>query len=135
MNGTLRWYTSLRAAKKHGPRHGGQLVLRTTYTCYSVPVMDILFYPLDARIRFDDAVGLFGKAVDRSSSGGYYLRSNDYPMASLDARQIHLKSGGSTLPVASIKKPIPCPKVRKGTETRWSGYYWQKLLKKGWVSI
>lgn len=31
--------------------------------------------------------------------------------------------------------PIPCPKVRKGIQTRWNGYQgqWEKCLKTGWV--
>src|SRR5688572_25756657 len=33
------------------------------------------------------------------------------------------------------EEPIPCPKVRRGIETRWNGTYgrWEKLLKVGWV--
>lgn len=34
------------------------------------------------------------------------------------------------------EEPIPCPKVRKGTETRWSGVngQWEKYLaSRGWV--
>jgi hypothetical protein len=31
--------------------------------------------------------------------------------------------------------PVPCPKVKAGTETRWHAGRWQKYLKtKGWVT-
>ena len=32
-------------------------------------------------------------------------------------------------------EPIPCPKVKKGVETRWndSRGWWEKMLKKGWT--
>ncbi len=36
----------------------------------------------------------------------------------------------------SETRPIPCPKVRAGIETRWNRYQggrWEKLLKRGWV--
>ncbi len=31
------------------------------------------------------------------------------------------------------REPVPCPKVRKGLETRWYQGAWQKLMAKGWV--
>jgi len=47
-------------------------------------------------------------------------------------------NGGKTLPTWVERKPVPSPKVRAGTEVRWSGYLgcWEKHLKsKGWVSV
>jgi hypothetical protein len=35
---------------------------------------------------------------------------------------------------SAIDAPIPCPKVRKGTETRYRNGQWEKLLKTGWVA-
>jgi hypothetical protein len=44
---------------------------------------------------------------------------------------------GSTIAAIIEDEPIPCPRVRKGTETRWNGTAgrWEKLLKAGWVEV
>lgn len=49
-------------------------------------------------------------------------------------RKFNLKDGPSTKSLWCDISPIPCPKVRKGTETRWNGskQRWEKLLKTGW---
>jgi hypothetical protein len=44
-----------------------------------------------------------------------------------------LLKGGDTLPEFTEREPLPCPKVRKGTETRYCQGRWEKLLRKGWV--
>lgn len=41
---------------------------------------------------------------------------------------------GNTKAVRVEREPLPCPKVRKGIETRYRDGRWQKLLKKGWVT-
>lgn len=47
---------------------------------------------------------------------------------------LYLLNGGSTRPIKYETFPIPCPKVRKGIETKWLQGRWAKLLKSGWVS-
>lgn len=44
-----------------------------------------------------------------------------------------LRLAGNTVAVRSERHPVPCPKVRKGTETRWRDGAWEKLMAKGWV--
>ena len=34
---------------------------------------------------------------------------------------------------SATERDVPCPKVRKGIETRWHNGEWQKMLKGGWV--
>ncbi len=38
-------------------------------------------------------------------------------------------------PVAMYEATIPCPKVRKGTQTRWTMDGWEKLTAKGWQIV
>lgn len=47
---------------------------------------------------------------------------------------VQLKDGGQTMPIKHEIIPIPCPPAR-GKETRWHNGKWQKLLRKGWISI
>lgn len=44
--------------------------------------------------------------------------------------------GGGVLPEFEERVDVPCPKVRKGTETRWHLGQWQKYTRRdGWVSL
>ncbi len=43
-----------------------------------------------------------------------------------------LTNGGRTLPIKADKEPLPAPKVRKGTETRYRNGQWEKYTAKGW---
>lgn len=48
-----------------------------------------------------------------------------------------LANGGATTPTPSLtrREPVPCPKVRKGIETRWNPRgWWEKRLAKGWTA-
>ena len=47
---------------------------------------------------------------------------------------LYLKDQGKTKSIHTIVEAIPCPKVRKGIETRWYNGRWEKLLKTGWKS-
>ena len=48
---------------------------------------------------------------------------------------IRLTEGGATKSTKYEKHPIPCPKVRKGIQTRYDHGYWMKYLKsEGWVA-
>jgi len=74
-----------------------------------------------------------GRAVEPDrfyGAGRYLLDCRPYRPVAVD-----LIDGGKTLPVKTDRQPIPCPKVRKGTETRYLMGHWQKYTKtKGWVS-
>lgn len=73
-----------------------------------------------------------GLKVRATALNGEYLVTGKNPFDKKG--YLYLQDGGSTKSIHSENFLIPCPKVRKGIETRWNGYYWQKLLKKGWVS-
>ena len=50
--------------------------------------------------------------------------------------KVQLINGEKTRLIKFEKIPIPCPKVRKGINTRYNGNkgYWEKELKPGWCS-
>jgi hypothetical protein len=47
-----------------------------------------------------------------------------------------LRNGGRTESIYTEKHPVPCPKVRKGIETRYRNGRWEKYLisAKGWTA-
>jgi hypothetical protein len=48
--------------------------------------------------------------------------------------EYHIDAQGQILHSETID--VPCPKVPKGTETRWDNGHWQKWTKsKGWITI
>ena len=47
--------------------------------------------------------------------------------------RMYLKDLGKTESIHTTTEPMPCPKVRKGIETRYRWGKWEKLLKSGWV--
>ena len=55
-------------------------------------------------------------------------------IAPYDHVRISLKDQGKTKSIDTIIEPIPCPKVRKGIETRYRNGKWEKELKSGWVT-
>ena len=64
------------------------------------------------------------------SAGGYYYQDRNMckPLV------FTLTHGGNTFSTTVEHESIPCPKVRKGLETRYRDGHWQKLLKTGWVA-
>lgn len=102
--------------------------------CYSdIPEMTVLYWPIEhGRLRdyqevfpeLNTDTELHG---DRGSYTFYRGMGHYSPI-------LTLQNGGSTKPVKTEKIPIPCPKVRKGIDTRFYRGQWQKYLKsEGWV--
>lgn len=66
--------------------------------------------------------GDFSVKVGGPGLGGYW-------------RGLRLRDGPQTQPIRTDIVPYPCPKVRKGMETRYRDGRWQKYLKtEGWVA-
>jgi len=66
-----------------------------------------------------------------SCNYGYTLR-----LAAYDYVRLYLKDLGKTESIHTTIDPLPCPKVRKGIETRYRWGKWEKYLKtQGWVSV
>lgn len=66
--------------------------------------------------------------VHRASSGQYSAKVDGcgYWIT------LNLVNGGQTKSIRMDKLPIPAPKVRKGTETRYRNGQWEKYTAKGW---
>lgn len=75
---------------------------------------------------FYDALGKSATLTDGHIS--CYLGSGAYFVG-------ELANGGSTKSVLFETHDVPCPKVRKGIETRWHNGRWEKLLRGGWTAV
>jgi hypothetical protein len=115
------------------PNHGW-LCVKYTDSHYIKPEMTVLYWPIMHGYRpdfqetfpeLDTDAELHG---DRGAYTFYRGLGHYSPI-------LTLKDGGKTKPIKSETFPIPCPKVRKGIETRFERGYWQKYLKsEGWVA-
>lgn len=111
---------------------------------YSEPFIERIYYPVE-QCREAQAAHLIGSPCKPHAMGGglYTARvkgatvdvgaSEPYQWPDYDLN-LRLKDDGRTMPVAVEKEPVPCPKVRKGQETRYRYGVWQKYTAKGWVS-
>ncbi len=115
----------------------GWLYIVDAQAQFSEPVRSVLFYPTGLR-AYDWTEGrglpLPAPVTPVGTYGGLYeyrpgLGSQGFGL------QIRLSEGGNTLPAFGENEPIPCPKVKKGTETRYRHGEWQKYLRSaGWVT-
>lgn len=102
------------------------------------PVTVELWWPV-AEMSEAQAADYVGKHVIGGGSPDYCYRICDpsHPFGPLSHLRFPLRDGGQTKAIRVIERPIPCPKVRKGVETRWDRYRgrWEKYLKaSGWVA-
>jgi hypothetical protein len=102
---------------------------------YQNPETVVNYWPVDAQAERSRCAEIFPELdtpIQLSGSGrdGYRF----YRGYGSWSPVIHLKDGGSTKPIKTEVIPIPCPKVRKGLDTRFERGAWQKYLKsQGWV--
>ena len=108
----------------------GKWCIRSLYNMYNEPKMSICHWPIGKISQRIDLSFYEGQEVtpryDRYS-GIYTLRTAPYQHIDL-----YLIDGGKTQSIETVTENIPCPKVRKGIETRWENGRWEKLLKSGW---
>lgn len=108
--------------------HDGWLCVAATDTDHSEPRIVTNYWPAlrCSRDEWSAEIGqvLGGRAGDSvfSVKVGGWLRS------------LTLKNGGQTLPIRTEIVPLPCPKVRRGIETRYRRGGWERYLKSsGWT--
>ena len=107
------------------------LVVHARYVRYTEPILDHFYWPVaHCECSKSQAEDLFplGQVLHNRGTGIY-----GYRLPGGRDVTVYLKDGGRTQAVKIEQEAIPCPKVRKGIETRWQGTYWQKLLKTGWT--
>ena len=112
----------------------GRILIREVTAKHDRPENMVHFWP--TRFTHWDLDNPCGEAYDvadievqKCSSNGYSLKFpscgfwSDTPLAN-DAKAVRVET-----------EPRPCPKVRKGIETRYRYGTWQKCLKtRGWVT-
>jgi hypothetical protein len=115
------------------PNHGW-LCVKERYARSSEPIVDIHYWPVAQGYRPDLAYRLVCLDTDqelRKIESGIF----EAPNGALTPLRIYLKDGGSTRAIKTEHEPVPCPKVRKGMNTRWNEWKgcWEKELKSGWT--
>ena len=114
-------------------RRNGALVVRYESTRYSEPIRDVLYWPLSEE-RSHCGWLLEEKPVVSDSSGPIWRAA---PACEhfwhIRHAFVCLRDGDGTKAVEVESFPVPCPKVRRGIETRRHNGNWQKLLKTGWT--
>ncbi len=109
----------------------GWLCVRYTDTEFFEPIRYSHYWPV-RRIPRDEATNIIGKQAVHAGVGAYCAKTDDRPGCGFWV-QLPLLNGGQTMPIVTEREPIPCPKVRKGIETRYERGRWEKHLKTGWT--
>ena len=107
--------------------HDRRLYVADAYPMYDEPIMVTSFYPTGIPVR--DYEEYVGRRADRIAPGVYQPHTPPYTFAPRFA----LTQYGQTVAEFTIREPIPCPKVRKGIETRYMAGQWTKSLATGWI--
>jgi len=112
-------------------KHKEVWCIQAPYPAFDRPELIVHHWPIG---RCDRRIEISNYENAEVSKGGcsyeYVLRIAPYEHV-----RIYLKDHGKTVSIDTIIEPIPCPKVRKGIETRWEHGNWQKYLKnQGWVT-
>ena len=108
------------------------LCIRHEDVGYDIPETIVLYWPIGRLPRADYEHMLGREAFDEQRNGIFAVRFGD---SNHNYQRFQLESGGQTQAIAVERTQLPCPKVRKGIETRYCSGQWQKLLKTGWVTI
>jgi len=106
----------------------GWLCILSESSQYNQPVLTRAWYPILECTpgRAEQDFGPLGRQAKYDGDGRYSVPP--------DHRTYILTEGGRTKPIAFETLPIPCPKVRKGTEMGYKSGAWRKYLKtQGWV--
>ena len=110
-------------------KHNKQWCIQDSFPLYDKPEKVILHWPIGSVYPPIGIDSYEGHEVTKNSSYGYSIRAAAYQYSDIYL----IIDQGRTKSIHTIVEPIPCPKVRKGIETRWYNGRWEKLLKSGWV--
>ena len=111
-------------------KHNNVWCIQDGFSAYDKPEMVMQHWP----------IGICDRGIELSShEGAEVLKggcSYEYTLriAAYEYVRIYLKDQGQTQSIHTYSVLIPCPKVRKGIETRYRNGFWEKLLKSGWVA-
>lgn len=110
----------------------GRWCIRSPYNMYNEPKMSICHWPIGKTSQRIDLSYYEGNEVTprHGYSGIYALKIAPYQHVDL-----YLIDMGKTQSIETTIEDIPCPKIRKGIETRFENGRWEKLLKSGWKPV
>ena len=112
-----------------------RLYVRWENPGFSEPIMHVNYWPTGIyapEFKFNYGVELPLKLTDLGNGCYRVFEGYTYDRDTV----IRLTNGGATKSEKYEEIPIPCPKVRKGIQTRYDHGYWQKYLKsEGWVAV
>ena len=104
------------------------LCIRHEDVGYDIPETIVLWWPI-GRLPRADYDHLLGQEAIDNRDGIFRVQ-----IGSCGSQRFMLENGGQTQAIAVERTPLPCPKVRKGIETRYRSGRWEKQLKTGWTS-
>ena len=113
----------------------GKLYVSLRVEAHDKPETLTFYYPTGLRRHLWDRD--FALPLPLPLTHDPYSTSGEYNYWQSDGRclvRVLLQDGRETKPAFNEIEPLPCPKVRKGTETRWEHRRWEKLLKNGWTA-
>jgi hypothetical protein len=109
-----------------------RLFVRWENADFAEPVLHVNYWPTGVyapEFKFNYGMEL-PCALKDLGNGCYQVTLEGYGQGPV----ARLTDGGATKSTKYEQIPIPCPKVRKGIQTRYEHGYWRKYLKsEGWV--
>ena len=110
----------------------GQLAIKHECAVFSEPKIVTLWWGFGPVAKY--AVECYLDKPIRELGGGCY-EVKYLGIAYGGGTTLRLPDGGQTKPFKVIESDYPCPKVRKGIETRYHDGVWQKYLRsEGWIA-
>lgn len=104
---------------------------------------DLIYYwPLGraSRTRMDEWLGMWNWSANpptvESTWEGAEVICQGWDRRAWEYHRLTLRMPDDLHEALAVEvEAIPCPKVRRGTEVKYSDYHWRKLLKRGWEII
>lgn len=119
----------------------GTFCVLSESTDYDDPMRTRVWYPTSDRVVSYTREYIGAHVVTAMGSDSVY-RIERYADGSFcrvpgNGLCFRLVNGGKTMPVHGEREPVPCPRVRKGIETRWYRGGWEKYIKSqgGWIPL
>jgi hypothetical protein len=115
--------------------YNGELCVCQKMTFHDKPKYALVYFPTGIKTKeFETNYYPINECqiIQMGSSYGILRKGLNYEKT----LTLNLKDGIHTKQIGYDEYDIPCPKVKKGINTRWSSWAgrWEKELKKGWVS-
>lgn len=112
----------------------GWMCVKTVDTNFNEPVQVTQYWPICRASAYDiQLCDLTGCEAEFDHNGNVYYKMG-HSTSAIWSRNQCLYDGSKTVCIATDSAPLPCPKVRKGVETRYRNGRWEKCLRTGWTA-